>query len=177
MPVIANALVYAALLAIRKTDEALILIENPEAHLYPAGQTKMGEFLTRAAACGVQCIVETVPSTCFTARLEKVCGLAICREGLSRHTPPPSGHDLAINMIQRAAKDNSSMTAVWSRMSWPWKTRRSSRLSTKAPAFGYMWALQQPVILAWPGFTRKAGEMSGRRTRRLPGPVEGLIIG
>jgi predicted ATPase len=59
MPVIANVLVYAALIASGKTDKALILIENPEAHLHPAGQTKMGEFLTRAAACGVQCIVET----------------------------------------------------------------------------------------------------------------------
>ena len=59
MPVIANVLVYAALLATGKTDQALIMIENPEAHLHPAGQTKMGEFLARAAACGVQCVVET----------------------------------------------------------------------------------------------------------------------
>lgn len=38
---------------------ALILVENPEAHLHPQGQIKMTEFLVRAAACGHQVIVET----------------------------------------------------------------------------------------------------------------------
>lgn len=39
--------------------ETLILIENPEAHLHPKGQAKMGELLALAASCGVQIIVET----------------------------------------------------------------------------------------------------------------------
>lgn len=38
---------------------SLILIENPESHLHPSGQSLMGEFLARAAACGMQIIVET----------------------------------------------------------------------------------------------------------------------
>lgn len=37
----------------------LILLENPEAHLHPKGQAKMGELLALAASCGVQIIVET----------------------------------------------------------------------------------------------------------------------
>lgn len=37
----------------------LILLENPEAHLHPKGQAMMGELLARAAACGIQIIVET----------------------------------------------------------------------------------------------------------------------
>jgi predicted ATPase len=37
----------------------LILLENPEAHLHPKGQSKMGELLALAASCGVQIIVET----------------------------------------------------------------------------------------------------------------------
>lgn len=37
----------------------VLLIENPEAHLHPRGQTMMGRFLAYAAACGVQCVVET----------------------------------------------------------------------------------------------------------------------
>lgn len=37
----------------------LLLLENPEAHLHPAGQAKMGQFLARVAATGVQVILET----------------------------------------------------------------------------------------------------------------------
>ncbi|GET38094.1 AAA family ATPase [Microseira wollei] len=37
----------------------MILIENPEAHLHPKGQAKMGELLALAASCGVQVVIET----------------------------------------------------------------------------------------------------------------------
>lgn len=37
----------------------LVLIENPEAHLHPKGQRKMGELISKACAGGVQVIVET----------------------------------------------------------------------------------------------------------------------
>ena len=38
---------------------SLILLENPEAHLHPAAQVKMGRFLSLAAANGIQLLVET----------------------------------------------------------------------------------------------------------------------
>lgn len=37
----------------------LILLENPEAHLHPAGQAQLGNLLARAADTGAQIIVET----------------------------------------------------------------------------------------------------------------------
>lgn len=37
----------------------LLLIENPEVHLHPAGQARMGQFLAEVASSGVQVIVET----------------------------------------------------------------------------------------------------------------------
>ncbi|MBW4521020.1 MAG: DUF3696 domain-containing protein [Scytolyngbya sp. HA4215-MV1] len=37
----------------------LILLENPEAHLHPKGQSMMGHLLALAASCGVQVVVET----------------------------------------------------------------------------------------------------------------------
>lgn len=38
---------------------ALVLLENPEAHLHPRGQSQIGELIARASAGGVQVIVET----------------------------------------------------------------------------------------------------------------------
>lgn len=38
---------------------AFIIVENPEAHLHPKGQAIMGHFLARAAACGIQILLET----------------------------------------------------------------------------------------------------------------------
>ena len=37
----------------------ILMVENPEVHLHPAGQSWMGQFLVRVAATGVQVIVET----------------------------------------------------------------------------------------------------------------------
>jgi predicted ATPase len=37
----------------------LLIIENPEAHLHPAGQSRMGYFVSMLAASGVQVVVET----------------------------------------------------------------------------------------------------------------------
>lgn len=39
--------------------ETLILVENPESHLHPKGQSHMGELLGIAASCGIQIVVET----------------------------------------------------------------------------------------------------------------------
>ncbi len=37
----------------------MLIVENPEAHLHPAAQSRLGQFLARTAAAGVQVIVET----------------------------------------------------------------------------------------------------------------------
>lgn len=49
-------IVLAGLIA--ETD-GLLVVENPEAHLHPAGQSRMGVFLAWLAGRGVQIIVET----------------------------------------------------------------------------------------------------------------------
>jgi predicted ATPase len=38
---------------------SLVIIENPEAHLHPRGQVRMGELLCQASAAGVQVLIET----------------------------------------------------------------------------------------------------------------------
>lgn len=49
--------VITAILAAKRGD--LLIIENPEAHLHPKGQAKIGELLARAANEGVQIIIES----------------------------------------------------------------------------------------------------------------------
>lgn len=38
---------------------SVVIVENPEAHLHPRGQVKMGELLCQASAAGIQILVET----------------------------------------------------------------------------------------------------------------------
>ena len=45
--------------ALRAAAGGLLLVENPEAHLHPAGQSRIGGFLARVAADGVQVFLET----------------------------------------------------------------------------------------------------------------------
>lgn len=45
--------------ALSATAGGLLLIENPEVHLHPAGQAAMGQFLAEVASAGVQVILET----------------------------------------------------------------------------------------------------------------------
>jgi predicted ATPase len=49
--------IVIAALSAAKGD--LLLVENPEVHLHPAGQSLMGQFLAAVAHAGVQVIVET----------------------------------------------------------------------------------------------------------------------
>lgn len=49
--------IIVALLKAKAGD--LVILENPEAHLHPKGQRKMGEMIAKACAGGVQVIVET----------------------------------------------------------------------------------------------------------------------
>ena len=45
--------------ALSANEHDLLLIENPEVHLHPAGQAAMGGFLAEVAAAGVQVLIET----------------------------------------------------------------------------------------------------------------------
>lgn len=45
--------------ALSAQKEDILLIENPEVHLHPAGQALMGHFLAEVASAGVQVILET----------------------------------------------------------------------------------------------------------------------
>ena len=52
-------LLYSVILLDKKGINSVVLIENPEAHLHPKGQTKIAEFIAKVSAFGVQVIIET----------------------------------------------------------------------------------------------------------------------
>lgn len=45
--------------ALSAAPEDLLLVENPEVHLHPAGQVQMGKLLAEVARAGIQVIIET----------------------------------------------------------------------------------------------------------------------
>ncbi len=51
LPIIANGLIAKS--------HTMFIVENPEAHLHPAAQSRIGIFLAKVASAGVQVIVET----------------------------------------------------------------------------------------------------------------------
>lgn len=56
---IITQLLYSVMLLEKQGIKTVILMENPEAHLHPKGQTKIAEFIAIIANYGVQVIVET----------------------------------------------------------------------------------------------------------------------
>lgn len=55
-----NSYVLPIVLAVLTAPEgSMIMIENPESHLHPSAQIRLGELLSRAAKAGVQIVVET----------------------------------------------------------------------------------------------------------------------
>lgn len=45
--------------ALMLPPDGMLIVENPEAHLHPAGQSRLGQFLGRVAGSGAQVVVET----------------------------------------------------------------------------------------------------------------------
>ena len=67
--------------ALRAAVGGLLLVENPEAHLHPAGQSAMGGFLAQVAADGVQVFLETHSDHVLNGiRLSVAEGTAALRE-------------------------------------------------------------------------------------------------
>ena len=77
-----------------------LIIENPEAHLHPAAQAKMGQFLGRVAATGVQVILESHSDHILNG---------IRRAVKERILPPES---VMIHFFQRQGRESPSESQV-----------------------------------------------------------------
>lgn len=80
--------------------DTLILVENPEAHLHPKGQAKMGELLALAASCGVQVVIET-----HSDHILNGIRLAV-------HGGKLDHKDVQLHYFQRQEKEGQTVTEV-----------------------------------------------------------------
>ncbi|MDR0321287.1 MAG: DUF3696 domain-containing protein [Treponema sp.] len=64
---------------------SLLLIENPEAHLHPKGQSKLAELISLAAQTGVQIVVETHSDHIFNGIRKAVAFNKIEKENVAIH--------------------------------------------------------------------------------------------
>ncbi len=84
--------IMVAALSVNKGD--ILLIENPEVHLHPAGQALMGRFLAEVAHAGIQVVVETHSDHVLNGVRRAVKSCIIDSEQVSIHFfKPPSDEE------------------------------------------------------------------------------------
>ncbi len=86
--------------ALASEPGTLILMENPEAHLHPKGQAKIGELLALAASCGVQVVIETHSDHVLN-------GIRVAVHG-GKVKPD----DVQLHYFQRQVKDRQAVSEV-----------------------------------------------------------------
>lgn len=101
-------IVVAALTA-RKDD--ILMIENPEVHLHPAGQALMGGFLAEVAASGAQVIVETHSDHVLNGIRRAVKAKILSPEQAAIHFFRPRGGDL--DQVESPTLDADGNIDVW----------------------------------------------------------------
>lgn len=89
----------------------IILIENPEVHLHPAGQALMGQFLADVANAGVQVIVETHSDHVLNGIRRAVRAKRITPEQVALHFFRPRSVDIA--QVISPQLDSSGNIDTW----------------------------------------------------------------
>lgn len=85
--------IIVAALAAKEQD--LLLIENPEVHLHPAGQALMGEFIAEVASGGVQVLVESHSDHVLNGIRRAVKSKTLRADQVSLHFFNPRGGETA----------------------------------------------------------------------------------
>jgi predicted ATPase len=89
----------------------ILLIENPEVHLHPAGQAMMGIFLSEVAASGVQVVVETHSDHVLNGIRKAVKGGILQPSDAVLHFFRPRGGEL--DQVVSPTLDRSGNIDVW----------------------------------------------------------------
>jgi predicted ATPase len=119
LPVIASVLVHSAQIQPNESENinsAFLLVENPEAHLHPSGQTMMGRLFALAASCGLQIVVETHSDHVLNGiRLAVKEGKLSCNDVkiyFFKTTDEPN-HDPAPAIVEQLVVDKYGMLDHW----------------------------------------------------------------
>ena len=97
--------------ALSATKDNLLLIENPEVHLHPAGQALMGQFLADISHSGVQVIVETHSDHVLNGIRRAVKSGRIPADRVAIHFFRPRAPDAA--QVLSPTLDSSGGIDVW----------------------------------------------------------------
>ena len=97
--------------ALSSTQEDILLIENPEVHLHPAGQALMGQFLGDVARAGVQVIVETHSDHVFNGIRRSVKAGRLAAEQVAIHFFRPRSTEAA--QVLSPLLDSSGNIDTW----------------------------------------------------------------
>jgi predicted ATPase len=116
--------------ALASKPGTIILIENPEAHLHPKGQVKMGELLALAASGGVQVVIET-----HSDHVLNGIRLAV-------HAGKIDPKDVQLHYFQRQNKEGQIMTDVVSP-----KIDRNGRIDRWPDGFFDEWDNSLEILL------------------------------
>lgn len=93
------------------SQDDLVLIENPEVHLHPAGQALMGSFLAKAASSGVQIILETHSDHVLNGIRREVRGCTLNPSQVALHFFRPRSEGL--DQVVSPQLDNKGNVDVW----------------------------------------------------------------
>ena len=105
-------IVTAALSADRR---GLVLVENPEVHLHPAGQAMMGAFLAEVAAAGVQVIIETHSDHVLNGVRRAVKNNALTPDDAALHffRPRQESDERDVAQVESPALDSDGNIDSW----------------------------------------------------------------
>ncbi len=104
--------IVVAALSAKKND--LLLIENPEVHLHPAGQARMGEFLAEVASAGVQVILETHSDHVLNGIRRAVKNQMLPAESVALHFfRPRSDDDVNVAQVESPCIDGHGRIDSW----------------------------------------------------------------
>lgn len=101
-------IVVAALSAVQND---IILIENPEVHLHPAGQALMGQFMADIARAGIQVLVETHSDHVLNGVRRAVKESRLAADQVAIHFFRPRSTDLP--QVQSPTLDNDGNIDDW----------------------------------------------------------------